>query len=258
MEPRGELRTFNQNGGVTIDGAPLVHVIALAAVVAALAAIPFSVVIGSGASFPLSQAVYPLVGWLLGPIAGALATGVGAAVGTFFFPHSATIPVATVLGAMLGGFAAGTMRSDGTRQRWWLGVTLFAVAAYLLYGGRAVIVNQVEWWAVLAGSVINWTGFLLFVLPTRTLFARWIGSEAGGRRFWGLFLGTWAVAGLAHLTTATIVYFVKNWPAHIWLAFAPFAPFENALRALVGAIIGTGVIAGLHATRLVKPKQAVY
>jgi len=98
QEFHGEERQIKRVSGAAIDGAPITYVIALAAVVAALAAVPLSIVIGTGKSFPLSQAIYPLAGWLLGPVAGGVADGVGALVGTWLFPQTTTVPVATIFG----------------------------------------------------------------------------------------------------------------------------------------------------------------
>jgi hypothetical protein len=35
-------------------------------------------------------------------------------------------------------------------------------------------------------------------------------------------------------------------------------PFENLIRSVVGTIIGIGVISGLRAIGLVKPREAIY
>ncbi len=258
FEPTGEERSVKVAAGVTVDGAPVSYLVVLAATVAALALIPLSVVLSSGKSFPLSQAIYPLVGWLLGPVAGALASGIGALIGVFVAPHTTTLPPATVLGAALGSLAAGAMAPDGPRRRWWIPLTLFFGLAYLLYAGRAVVQNGVAPVAVLAGSFIDWSALLLFALPTRSLAGRWLSSPRPTRLSAGLFLGTWMIAGLSHLTAATLVYFVTNWPAPVWLAMAPLAPWEHLVRCVVGSVIGTGVIAGLRATGLVKPRWALY
>ena len=89
--PSGQERHVESFEAVAIDGAPIAYVVALTAVVAALGFVPFSVILGSGYSFPLSQAVYPLVGWILGPIAGAVAAGTGRLVGVFIAPHTAGV-----------------------------------------------------------------------------------------------------------------------------------------------------------------------
>ncbi len=257
FQPSGQERTVTLQSSLAIDGASVAHIIVLAAIVTTLAAIPLSVVIGSGKSFPMSQAIYPLVGWLLGPIAGALATGIGALAGVFLFPHTTTIWWATVLGAVFGGFTAGTLHPTRRRWSWLIGGTL-AVLAYIAYAGRAVWQNGVAPLAVLAGSFIDWSALLLYLLPTRTLAGRWIGDSRPARLALGLALGTWMIAGLVHLFTAVWVYLIFNWPAAVWQAIAPMAPLEHALRTFVGAAIGTGVISGLRRLGLPRPEHALY
>ncbi len=256
--PAGPEREVTARRAFTLDGAPISYIVTLSAVVMALAAVPLSVVISSGKSFPLSQGIYPLVGWLLGPVAGAAANGVGATLGVVLAPHTTTLPLATITGAALGGLAAGSMGASGPRRRWGLGVGVLGIIAYLLYAGRAVAINGAEPLAVLAGSFINWSALLLYLLPTRALCARWLADPNLKRVSLGLFGGTWMVAGLTHLFTATLIYLNSNWPNAAWWAFAPFAPWENLLRSLVGAAIGAGVIAGLRRIGLVKSEHARY
>lgn len=254
----GEERQVVQHPGPTIDGAPVSYVVTAATIVLALAFVPLSVVITSGRGFPLSQSIYPLMGWLLGPVAGALADGIGALGGVILAPHTTTNALATVLGAALGGLAAGAMTIEKKRRWWWLPLLALFLVAYALYGVRAVMQNGAAWRAVLFGSFINWSALLLFALPTRRWVARGLQSADLKRLGAALFLGTWIAAGLTHLSTATVVYFISNWPNEAWLAFAPLAPIEHLLRSLVGTVIGTGVITGLRATGLVKPRHALY
>lgn len=256
--PRGQEREVSTGGGASLDGAPVSYVVVLAAVCAALAFIPFSVILALGSSFPLSQAVFPLVGWILGPIAGAVASGVGALIGVFVAPHTAGVPVVRVLGAMVASFVAGSMGPGSHRRGWWVPVTAVGVVCVLLFGGRAVLVNGVDVGVVIAGMFINWSALLLFALPTRTLIAKWIGSAKLGWLALGLGLGTWLSAGMAHLVQGAITYWMFNWPQDVWVTLIPIIPVENALRALVGMIVGAGVIASFRATGLVKPREAVY
>jgi hypothetical protein len=256
--PLGEEREVKFLGGTAIDGAPVAYIVVLAAVVTGLAFVPLSAVIGSGKSFPMSQAIYPLIGWILGPIAGAAANAIGALIGVLLAPHTTTVPAATVLGALLGGLGAGSMAIGGSRKHWWLGVGALGLQVFAAYAGRAVLQNGVGIGPVVLGSFIDWSALLLFLLPTRKLAAQWIGGQDLGKVAAGLFLGTWIVAGLTHLLSATIVYYVLNWPAPVWAAMAPVAPIEHVVRSIVGTVIGAGVIAGLRAIGLVKPKHAVY
>lgn len=258
--PEGAERTVVRSLGVTVDGAPVAYMAVLAAVVAVLTLIPLPItlVIGTGKSFPISQGVYPLVGWLLGPLAGALVNGAGALVGVMVNPQNTSSVFGTLLGAAMGGLAAGVMREGGARSRWWIAAAGVAGLFYALYGGRAVAVNGANALHVLAGSFVDWSALLLFVLPTRTFFARALAAENLQRVAVGLFGGTWIAAGLAHLSTAMIVYWQVNWPNTLWVGFAGTAPFEHSARCLIGAVVGAGVIAGLRALNLAKPEHAVY
>jgi hypothetical protein len=258
FEPTGPERDIQIRDRVSIDGAPIPYVVVLATVVAGLAFVPLSVVLGSGKSFPMSQGIYPLVGWILGPLAGAVADGVGALVGVLIAPHTTTIPAATVLGATMGGLAAGVMNVKGSRRWWWLPLAVVFTVMYVLYAGRAMLVNGVRLFAILLGSFIDWSALLLFWLPIRTLAGRWIHDDRPYKVGLGLFLGTWIVAGLVHLSTGVIVYFIFDWPEGVWLGMAPLAPIEHLIRCGVGAVMGGGVIAGLRAIGLVKPAWSVY
>ncbi len=256
--PLGEEREVRSFGGIAVDGAPVAYIISLAGVVTVLAFIPLSVVLGGGSSFPMSQGVYPLVGWILGPVAGALSSSIGALVGALVAPYTTSVIWVTITSAIVGSFTAGAMVDGGPRRHWWIPLAALFTLSYLLYAGRAVVQNGVELLPALLGSFIDWSALLLFILPTRTLAARWIGSSDMRRVATGLFLGTWIAAGLSHLTASTVMYFIINWPNPVWMMMAPMAPVEHAVRSLIGAVVGSGVIAGMRAAGLVKPRWAMY
>lgn len=259
MGPLGEEREVKALGGVTIDGAPVTYIVTLAAVVAVLGFIPFSVVLGLGGSFPMSQGVTPLVGWLLGPIAGAIASGIGRTVSSFAAPYTSIYgPSASIWGTAIASFAAGSMVTKGPRSWWWMPLSLLFVVEFGLLIGRATLVNGVAVQIAILTLFVNWSAILLFVLPTRTLFARWIGSEDLRRVTAGLFFGTWMIAGLSHLSVTVILYYIVNWPAEVWATLIPVIPVEHFFRCLIGAVIGVGVIAGLRSIGLVKPTEAIY
>jgi hypothetical protein len=80
--PSGQEREVKNIGGAAIDGTPIAYIVVLAAVVTALAFIPFSVVMASGGSFPMNQGIFGLIGWIMGPIAGAITAG-----SAYLLPH---------------------------------------------------------------------------------------------------------------------------------------------------------------------------
>lgn len=255
---RGEERKVEFLGGASVDGAPVAYVIVLAAVVLALSFIPFSVLVATGGTFPLSQGIIPLVGWILGPIAGAIANLVGTVLAIFLAPHTAGVPIQNIVGAIVAGVVAGSMVHEGPRKRWWIPISVVLVIAWLLYVGRGILVNGVGLWPAFAQSFIDWSGILLFILPTRVLVAKWLTSKSIAKVAAGLFLGTWIVAGCYHGVQSPIVYWMFNWPEEVWYILIPIVPVEQLFRCVIGTVIGTGVIAGLRAIGLVKPKHAIY
>ncbi|MEB3312068.1 MAG: hypothetical protein VKJ02_17720 [Snowella sp.] len=258
LPPDGQERDVKTLGSASLDGAPLAYIVVLAAVVTALAFIPFSIILGSGGGMPLSQSVFPLIGWILGPIGGAIASGIGTLVGVLLAPYTAGVPFVSVLSAALASFAAGTMVLTSRRQYWWIVLTIILTIELLLYLSHAIAQNGVAISTAIAGSFVDWSALLLFALPTRTLFARWINSANIALLVAGLFLGSWMISGLAHINSAMITYYLFNWPEEIWISLIPIIPFENLIRSLAGAVIGAGVISGLRVIGLVKPKEAIY
>ena len=259
IKPRGQEREVKNIGGASIDGAPIAYIVVLAAVVTALAFIPFSVVMASGGSFPMNQGIFGLIGWVLGPIAGAVSSGIGALIGVFVAPHTAGVWFVTVIGAIVTSFAAGVMGTQNRKRKaWWIGVVVVTLIAFGIYVGRAILVNGIRLqWAVLA-TFVNWSSLLLFILPTRNLVVKWIGSKNLVFVAIGLALGTWISFGIAHTVQNAFTYTMFNWPEEVWVMLSSIIPIEFLSRCAIGAVIGTGVIAGLRAIGLVKPSEGVY
>ncbi len=256
--PEGEERDVKTMGGAAIDGSPIAYIIVLASVVTVLAFVPLSIALGSGKVIPLSQSIYPLLGWLLGPLAGALASGIGTLIGAILVPYTGGFPAIALWGAAIASFTAGAMGEHPKRKYWYLGLTVLFALELSAYAYLAIVRNGIPINTFIFGAFIDWSSVVLFVLPTRILFARLIGSRNFVRVTIGIFGGTWMICGLAHLSQVPFTYYLYNWPEPIWKALIPIIPVENAIRGLSGAVIGTGVISGLKAINLVKPKEAVY
>ena len=257
--PVGKEREVKNISGAAIDGAPIAYIVVLAAVVTALAFIPFSVVLAMGGSFSMNQGIIGLVGWILGPVAGATASGIGALIGVLVAPQTAGVWFVTVFGSIVNAFAAGAMSTHNEKRKaWWVGVAGFTAIALVVFLGRALFVNGIHLQWVILGSFLNWSSLILFILPTRTLVINWIGSKNMGKVALGLALGTWICFGIRHTIGGAITYTMFNWTEEIWVALSPVVPVETLFRCAIGAVIGTGVIAGLRAIGLVKPREGVY
>ena len=255
--PEGEEREVKISGGVSVDGTPLNYIVVLAAVVTVLAFIPFSITIGSGGLFPISQGIFPLIGWLLGPLAGAITSGVGTIIGIFLAPYTAGIPLISIWGAIIASFTAGVMSSRKENTYWRFGLILVFAIELLLYTNHAFS-NGVPLSVIVAGSFVNWSGVLLFSLPTCSLIAQCINNQKPFLVTVGVFLGTWMIMGLSHLSQVVITYYMFNWPEETWFFLTPIILLENLIRSLIGVFIGVRVILGLRAIGLMKPKQATY
>jgi len=144
------------------------------------------------------------------------------------------------------------------RKGWWFWIWLYAMLSFVYFIGRAVLLNGVSVGPAIANSFIDWSALILFAMPTRTLFAKWINSNNWGLVLAGLGLGTWTVFGIAHVCLAAITYHMFNWTEEVFIMLIPLIPFENLLRSIIGMVIGGGVIAGLRAIGLVKPEHAIY
>ncbi|HRE82569.1 MAG TPA: hypothetical protein PLN52_16105 [Opitutaceae bacterium] len=256
--PAGPERTVVFLGSAAIAGAPVAYVIVLSAVVAVFSFIPFSIALSAGSSFPMAQGLYTLNGWLLGPWAGAAASGVGALVGVFLAPHTSGIPWITVGGAAMGAIFAGAIAPGPHRRRLaWLLMLLVALEV-VVYGHHAIVRNGVRPWVLIFGYLTHVVAIALFVLPTRSWMATLIASPNLKRVALGLFLATWTAASLMMFTESLLSYLLLNWPEQLFIMFIGVIPLEHAARSGIGAVVGTGVIAGLRAMSLVKPREATY
>lgn len=257
FRPSGPERTVHFHGGAAIDGAPVAYIVVLAAVVATLSFIPFSVVLSSGGAFPMSQGVFGLVGWILGPWAGAVATGVGTLLGVFFAPHTAGVWPLSIYGAITASFVAGCF-STSTKRTWWPLAWLWSLASLAVYLGRAYFVARIPLSTVIWGSAVDWLAVLLLATPLRSQVVRWLRSPDLSKVAIGLFVGTSLAYGIAHGCTCAVSYYLFNWPEAVWLILIPLIPIEFVFRSIIGTVVGVGVLSGLRAIGLVKPTHATY
>jgi hypothetical protein len=255
--PTGAERVVTAIGSALIDGTPVAYIVVLAAVVSALAFVPMSIALSSGAIFPMSQGVYGLVGWVLGPIAGAVASGIGTLMGVFFAPHTAGIWPVSLYGAVVTSFAAGCMRPQ-RRVHLTAAIALLCGTSLSYYLYRAYVINGIPASIIAWGSLVDWLALLLFISPVRTLIPHLLKQSSRLAVAVGLALGTFVAFGLGHAATCSITYYLFNWPEPIWRLLIPIIPVEFAVRSFIAVIIGSGVLSGLRAIGLVRPTYAAY
>jgi hypothetical protein len=244
-------------GGAAIGGAPIAYIIVWGAALAVLSfvPIPVSAVLGIGGTFPISQALYAVVGFILGPWAGALAAGIGRLIGIFTAPHTAAAGIPSTIIAMVWAAAGGILVQK--RSRTWLAALFVFVLAYVAYVGRALMIDVGPSLA-LQTTITNLSGIILWLLPTRILAREWIRDQGAAKLAAGLALGCWIVNTCGHTFANALMYYINPWPANIWRVLIPIIPAEQLFRTIVGAVVGVGVISGLRAIGLSKPSQAGY
>lgn len=245
-------------GSAAIDGAPIAYVIVLSAVIAVLSFIPFSIAVAAGNSFPMSQGIYPLMGWLLGPWGGAIAAGSGTLVGIFLAPHTAGIPLVSIGGALTAPIFASLMAPGKSQWRPWLVLCVVILLETYLFYEQAIYRNGVRPLIFVLSYLSEFVGMTLFILPSRQWIGRLIASPDLKAVALGLFLGTWSSTALMMLGESVVSYYLINWPEAVFIMFIPIIPLETIARSAIGAVIGTGVISGLRTMALVKPRRAIY
>ena len=95
-----------------------------AALMAAASLLPAFPIVGTGATFNIANCLTPLAGIFFGPIAGAIAAGVGGFIGQLLAPHTVLFgPLQFTIGIM-GALASGY----AMQRKWWVSfgiITLF-------------------------------------------------------------------------------------------------------------------------------------
>jgi hypothetical protein len=205
---------------------------ALTAVASLLPAFP---IVGTGVTFSIGNCLTPLAGIFFGPVAGAIAAGVGSFIGQLLAPHTVLFGPLQFTIAMMGAFGAGY-----AMQRKWLVpalmIALLGGVWYLLPNGRAA-------WAT---PLLYLLGFAFIVLGwINSLKADPLLSTNRGKMAWGILCCS--VAGIV-VTQAmgnlwAMLFF--ELPPAIWYTTLPIAPIERMLFSLGAMIIGTPLLIGL-------------
>jgi len=257
-EIRGRERDLVRLSPAAIGGAPVAYVVALAGVVAAFSFLPFSLALAAGNGFPMSQGIYGLTGILLGPLAGGVASAVGALVGVMLAPHTAGLPWQSLSGGFLCAVIGAAVCGGPRRRLLRLAIVALVAVEAVLYWRLAVDGHGVRPDIFVEAYLAHGVGFLLFLLPTRNLFAHLIASPNLRHVAIGLFGATWIATSLMMFTESYLGYYIYNWGAPLFGYFIAIIPVEQLARSGIGAVVGTGVIAGLRAMAVVRPRGAAY
>ncbi len=258
-EPIGEKRETTDIGGVAIGGTPVAYVAIMAAIVAALAFVPASIVVGGmGQGWPLHDAIHPLVGLILGPIAGPIASGIGILVGNAVAPHTNIGPWSPLMG-MMSAFAVGMVVQR--RKYYWLVPWIITVVAHVIYYPAVRSFDPDISFGLWLSNVFTVTiALILIAIPqvrnwaVRTIHEETIGLSMAGALFIVFFFGSTAGVQLMWIPS----WFAAPWPADVWPVLIPIIALERTVFSVVGTLVGLGVIRALRRSSFVKPKLAGY
>jgi hypothetical protein len=250
-------RNLTATGGVSIGGAPVSSTAILAALVAVMAFIPASVVVGGmGGGWPLHDVIHPVVGMLLGPIAGPIASAIGIVVGGVIAPYTNLGPWAFLIGSV-SAFAVGMTLLPG-RSLWFV-PWLIVLALHLVYLWQCLQfgISFPLWLSNV------WTVDLALVLiaipPVRNWAIRTIRTGSPGVALYAAFYVVFLFGSTAGIQANWVPSFATNpWPAEVWGPLVVIIAVERLAFTAVGALIATGLVGPLRRALIARARLAGY
>jgi uncharacterized membrane protein len=220
---------------------------AWAAVVAAGHFLPTIPIWGTGGSFSLSSALFPLSGIFFGPVAGVLCSAAGGFIGNLIAPHTAWMGPFTFIVGSTTAFTAGCIAWGK-----WPPVSISGNGSFVINGGIIVyITGTILWFTQEIGrSIIRFPvvyyGLGFLVMITGIIFARLM--LAGKKRLLKI-TAIWLCAFGGLIGGATVGNFFSlvlyQMPKDVWAALTIIAPIERAVFAAGAVLIGMPLLEGL-------------
>ncbi len=206
-----------------------------AALMAAASLLPAFPIIGTGVTFNIANCLTPLAGIFFGPVAGAIAAGVGGFIGQLIAPHTVLFGplqfTIAIMGALASGFAM--------QGRWWVSALIIAVFGGVWY----LVPNGTEAWATPLLYLLGFAAIVVGIFISRKENP----LLSHNRARMGLGILCASLAGIV-VTQAmgnlwALIFF--ELPPAIWFTVLAIAPVERFLFALGAMIIGTPLLIGL-------------
>ena len=250
-------RQLTGKGGVAIGGAPVAYTAILAALVAVMAFVPASVVVGGmGGGWPLHDVIHPVVGMLLGPIAGPIASVIGIVIGGVIAPYTNLGPWAFLIGLMSAFTVAMTLYPK--RSLWFVpwAITLALHLVYL-YQCLSFGITFPLW---LSNVFTVDVALLLIAIPqVRNWSIAQIRTGSAGVKLYVAFFIVFFFGSTAGIQANWVPSFATNpWPGEIWPALIVIIFAERVVFTAVGALIAVGVVGGLRRSPIAKARLAGY
>lgn len=208
-----------------------------AAVLAAATVLPSIPLIGTGGTFSVATALFPLSGIFFGPLAGFVTAAIGSFIGGLLAPHTAWMGMATFLVGAISALAGGLV-AEGKWGTTVLALGIIAVGTLLWYshpiGQNAPLLPVVYYGtgvvAMLLGTVLVKKGYLVDSNTKRAVAV------------WAIGLGS-MVATASIANWAALMLF--STPAEVWWVLTFQAPVQRVIFAVGTALIGVPLLVGL-------------
>jgi len=212
--------------------------------------LPTIPIMGTGGSFSLSSALYPLSGIFFGPIAGSICSAAGGFVGSLIAPHTAWLGLGTFAIGMTTAFTSGCIS-------WGRGapVSVNVNGSFVINGAIIVyVIGAALWFTQEIGRSILlfplvYYGLGFIALVTGIIFSKKMFASAKKVL---LFPAVWISAFGGMIGGGAIGNFLSlvlyKQPKEIWAALTVAAPIERAIFAAGAAIIGVPLLLGMKKT----------
>jgi len=205
-----------------------------AAILAAAHLIPSIPLIGTGGTFSVSTALFPLAGIFFGPVAGALCAAIGGFIGQLIAPHVAWMGMATFMIGTINAFAAGLV----SRGKWWGASAIIVLGTILWFtnsiGRAAPIFPAIFYSAGLIASILGGIVALKFLLSRKSF-------KMAVAIFLCAYTGLVSTATIANYATLNLF----GTPAELWKVLAFTSPVERAIFSLGAVAVGLPLMIGL-------------
>lgn len=250
-------RNLTTTGGVSIGGAPVSYTAILAALVAVLAFIPASIVVGGmGSGWPLHDVIHPILGLLLGPIAGPVASAIGIVIGNVIAPYTNLGPWSPLMGAM-SAFTVGMIMYP-TRSYWYV-PWIIILAAHVIYLFQSLAFG-IGFWLWLSNVFTVDIALILIAIPQIRNWA--IDTIRTDGTAWQRFFAFYVVFFLGStggIQLNWVPSFATNpWPAEVWPVLIWIIFLERVVFTAAGALIAVALMAAIKRSPLAKAKMAGY
>ncbi len=229
-----------------IDNVHVAYIAVAAAMVTLAAYIPMFPVIGAGTTISAGMIVVPLVGILLGPTAGTLATAIGAFLGQIVAPYGAIFGLITFVCPTACTLVAGLL----AYRKWKTAIVVQGLTILAWY-----VLTTIMWRGQPAAGVrwyfpfLHWASFISVLIVGRKI-SDWISSGDTKKMAIAVFLAALAGTLSEHMVGNSIYIGLYQGPAQVYVFVLGIYWIERTFGALAATFVGVPLLVGLRKARI--------